>query len=291
MVLSKFIRHRCLHFCLLLLPCVINAGELMHPELEKSVCGIKEPFVFWLWSSMAGKPDTAHIGGLSNVEDISVQTVDGRTLRGYKLKALAPGGASGHAQGYLLVIQGNAMLADQILSSFTHFSNTGVDVYIFDYRGYGRSEGKRRLKAMVNDYGEIIDLLDSRPYSSSLFYAMSFGGIVLLNALKERRQGATIVIDSTPSRLSDYGCPEAYDPVNNLPEEASNFLFIAGGQDHVVTPAMSRDLIETAQERGALVLRDPEMAHPFLDRSILVRARRREVVSSFLLQGMATGEE
>jgi len=144
---------------------------------------------------------------------------------------------------------------------------------------------------MVNDYGEIIDLLDSRPYSSRLFYAMSFGGIVLLNALKERRQGASIVIDSTPSRLSDYGCPEAYDPVNNLPEEASNFLFIAGGQDHVVTPAMSRDLIETAQERGALVLRDPEMAHPFLDRSILVRDRRREAVSSFLLRGMATGEE
>jgi alpha/beta superfamily hydrolase len=120
---------------------------------------------------------------------------------------------------------------------------------------------------------------------------MSFGGIVLLNALKERWQGASIVIDSTPSRLSDYGCPEAYDPVNNLPEEASNFLFIAGGQDHVVTPAMSRDLIETAQERGALVLRDPEMAHPFVDRNILVRDRRREAVSSFLLRGMATGEE
>ena len=291
MVLSKSIRHRCLQFCLLLLPCVINAGELIQPELEKSVCGIKEPFLFWLWSSMAGRPDTARIEGLSNVEDISVQTVDGRRLRGYKLKAQTPGGDSGHARGYLLVTLGNAMLADQILSSFTHFSNTGVDVYIFDYRGYGRSDGKRRLKAMVNDYGEIIDLLDSRPYSSRLFYAMSFGGIVLLNALKERQQGAWIVIDSTPSRLSDHGCPQAYDPVNNLPDEASNFLFIAGGQDQVVTPAMSRDLVETAQERGALVLRDPEMAHPFLDRNRLVRDRRREVVSSFLLRGMSASEE
>ncbi|MBE9544619.1 MAG: hypothetical protein IMF02_09015, partial [Proteobacteria bacterium] len=70
-----------------------------------------------------------------------------------------------------------------------------------------------------------------------------------------------------------------------------NFLFIAGGKDHVVTPAMSRDLVEKAQQRGALVLRDPEMAHPFLDRSILVRERRRGAVSSFLLRGMATGEE
>jgi hypothetical protein len=77
MALSKFIRLRCLHFCLLLLPCVTNAGESMRLELEKSVCGMQEPFVFWLWSSMAGRPDSTPIGGLSNVEDISIQTVDG----------------------------------------------------------------------------------------------------------------------------------------------------------------------------------------------------------------------
>jgi hypothetical protein len=263
----------------------------MHLELEKSVCGIQEPFVFWLWSSMAGRPDSVHIGDLSNVEEISVQTVDGRTLRGYKLKAQVSGRDSANAKEYLLVAQGNAMLADQILSSFTGFSSAGVDVYIFDYRGYGRSEGKRRLKAMVNDYGEIIDLLNSRPYSSSLFYGMSFGGIVLLNALQERQQGDSIVIDSTPSRLSDYGCPEAYDPVNNLPEDGSNFLFIVGGQDRVVTPGMSRELVETAQQRGALVLRDPEMAHPFMDRNLSISDRRMEAVSSFLLRPVAVGEE
>jgi len=291
MALSKFIRLRCLHFCLLLLPCVINAGESMHLELEKSVCGIQEPFIFWLWSSMAGRPDSAHIGGLSNVEEISIQTVDGRTLWGYKLKALVPGRDSADAKEYLLVAQGNAMLADQILSSFRGFSSAGVDVYIFDYRGYGRSEGKRRLKAMVNDYGEIIDLLNSRPYSSGHFYGMSFGGIVLLNALQERQQGNSIVIDSTPSRLSGYGCPEAYDPVNNLPEDSSNFLFITGGQDRVVTPDMSRELVETAQQRGALILQDPEMAHPFMDRNLLVRDRRMEAVSSFLLRRVAVGEK
>jgi alpha/beta superfamily hydrolase len=263
----------------------------MHLELEKSVCGIQEPFVFWLWSSMAGRPDSTRIDGLSNVEDISVQTVDGRTLRGYKLKAQVLGRDSADAKEYLLVVQGNAMLADQILSKFTRFSSAGIDVYIFDYRGYGRSEGKRRLKAMVNDYGEIIDLLNSRPYSSRLFYAMSFGGIVLLNALQEGRQANSIVIDSTPSRLSDHGCPEAYDPINNLPEDGSNFLFIVGAQDRVVTPGMSRELVETARQRGALVLRDPEMAHPLMDRNMLIHDRRMEAISTFLLRRVAVGEE
>jgi len=290
MVPLKFIRLRCLHFLVLLLPGLINAGESMHRELEKSVCGIKEPLVFWLWSSMAGRPDSGRIGDLSNVEDISFKTVDGRTLRGYKLKAVASGRDVDHAEGYLLVTQGNAMLADQILRSFTRFASAGFDVYIFDYRGYGRSEGKRRLKAMVNDYGGIIDLLNSRPYSTGLFYAMSFGGIVLLNALEERRADL-IVIDSTPSRLSGYGCPEAYDPVSNLPQQAPNFLFVVGGQDSVVTPDMSRELIQTAQERGAVVLKDPEMAHPFMDRNPLVSDRRMEAIAEFLLRRTAAGEE
>ena len=288
MVPLKFIRLPCLHFLLLLLPCLINAGESMHRELEKSVCGIREPLVFWLWSSMAGRPEPGRIADLPNVEDISFQTVDGRTLRGYKLKAFAAGADSDHAQHYLLVTQGNAMLADQILRNFTGFASAGFDVYIFDYRGYGRSEGKRRLKAMVNDYGEIIDLLNSRPYSSGHFYAMSFGGILLLNALRER-PGDLIVIDSTPSRLSGYGCPESYDPVSNLPQQASNFLFIAGGQDSVVTPAMSRELIEAAQARGAMVLRDPEMAHPLMDRNPMVRDRRTEAIAAFLLRRKAAG--
>ena len=70
----------------------------MHAELEKTVCGIKEPFFFWLWSSMAGSPDSARVEGLANAEDISMRTVDGRTLRGYILKALATGHETQHAR-------------------------------------------------------------------------------------------------------------------------------------------------------------------------------------------------
>jgi hypothetical protein len=54
---------------------------------------------------------------------------------------------------------------------------------------------------------------------------------------------------------------------------------------------MSRELVETAQQRGALILRDPEMAHPFMDRNLLVRDRRMAAVSSFLLRRVAVGEE
>lgn len=268
------------------LPCYASTfAEMDERNLEETVCGLKEPVAFWFWSMAAGRPDPSRLAHLRNVEDLSVRTKDGRTLRGYALKAQSFANEKPAAKGYLLIAQGNAMLADQILSSFTEFANAGLDVYIFDYRGYGRSEGKRRLKAIVSDYREIIEYLNSRQYPAHRFYGMSFGGIVVLNALQSKVGDHRVVIDSTPSRLSDYGCPEAYDPVRNLPGQGSNHLLIAGLRDHVVSPAQSKELLDVAQTRGASILRDAELAHPFMDRDISVHKRRMNAVMAFLLGG------
>lgn len=270
---------------LLLLICSTSSGWAMGTVLEKTVCGIKEPIVFWLWSSMAGSPKPERVSGFSNAEPVSITTMDGRTLRGYQLKATSSGRAPAtDANGYLLVAQGNAMLADRILGSFMEFTKAGIDVYIFDYRGYGGSQGKRRLKAIVNDYREIIAHLDSQHYSTHLFYGMSFGGIVLLNALNGVVEDRMMAIDSTPSRLSNYGCPQAYDPIENLPQDAANLLFVVGLIDPVVKPERSEELVELAKVRGATVLVDPEMAHPFMDRNRAVHTRRIKAVKSFLLK-------
>ena len=83
--------------------------------LEKAVCGFYEPLVFWLWNSMAGQPDSDRVADLPNVEDISLVTVDGRMLRGYKLKSRPVSGAV-EPRAYLLVVPGNAMLSDQIFA-------------------------------------------------------------------------------------------------------------------------------------------------------------------------------
>ncbi|SFP50129.1 Alpha/beta superfamily hydrolase [Nitrosomonas cryotolerans] len=269
----------------LLMLCFTGSGWTMGLALEKTVCGIREPVIFWFWSSLAGAPRPARIANLSNAESISVSTTDGRMLQGYRLRATSSERDPGTgAKGYLLVAQGNAMLADQVLSSFTEFSQAGIDVYIFDYRGYGRSEGKPRFKAIVNDYQAVIAYLDSKHYSTRLFYGMSFGGIVLLNALNGTTEDSAIVIDSTPSRLSDYGCPQTYDPVENLPEDASNLLLITGLIDAVVKPVRSEELVELARARGAAVMIDPEMAHPFMDQNRSVHTRRIRAVKSFLLK-------
>jgi predicted esterase len=90
----------------------------------------------------------------------------------------------------------------------------------------------------------------------------------------------TVVIDSTPSRLSDYGCPAAHDPVNNQPRDTGHLLVIAGARDQVVKPGTSRELLELAQVRGATVLLEPAWGHPFMDNHT---QQRLQAVHQFLL--------
>lgn len=259
----------------------VQNGQTMNPE--QTVCGLKEPLIFWLWSSQAGRPDQKRLRGLRNVEAISLTTRDGRMLRGYKLAAEG-NSRKIETKGYLLVLQGNAILADQILDEFSRYADAGYDVYIYDYRGYGHSEGKRRLKAMVGDYQEIFSSLGSAAYRERLVYAMSFGGILLLDALEPGLKLDRVVIDSSPARLSSYGCPMGYDPVNNLPEDCSNYLFIVGLKDHVVSPSMSRELVEKALKKGATIVTEIDFSHPFMDPDWSIHQRRMKLIADFLIQ-------
>jgi len=49
---------------------VCYAGQ-QSSSLEQSICGLKEPFAFWLWSSAAGEASAARLAQVANVEDIA----------------------------------------------------------------------------------------------------------------------------------------------------------------------------------------------------------------------------
>lgn len=264
---------------LVLVTAAASAMATESENLEESVCGsIQEPFAFWMWSSAAGKPIPEAAGRVPNAEPIVHKTKDGRLLRGYKLRSTASGGA---VIGSVLVAQGNAMLADQLLSSLTSFSQAGIEAYVFDYRGYGNSEGERRLKAMVSDYKEIFDRVGASTQGKRFLYGISFGGVVLLNVVGSGITFDRAAIDSTPSRVSNLGCPEKYDPAVNFPEDGSRLLLIAGVQDKVVPIKNSQELINLAKARGSRTEVRPDYAHPFMDSDIRIHRARLELIRSF----------
>jgi pimeloyl-ACP methyl ester carboxylesterase len=249
------------------------------PDVEAAVCGsFREPFMFWLWHLLAGSPSQQRLAHIKNVERLRFRTRDGIELGGYKLTAQ-------NATGSLLVAQGNAMLADHLVADLQFFRDLGVDVYLFDYRGYGLSQGKSRLAAIVADYEEVVADLNNQEYAQHLLYGISMGGVILLNAVGHRQTYTRLVVDSSPSRISDLGCPERYDPVRHLPEDSSRLMIISGERDRVVTPRQMGDLLTVARTRGARVLQDPEFAHPYQDASAETHRRRLGEVATFLLPG------
>jgi len=259
-------------------PCV--AAELSmadKPGLETSVCGfLREPLAFWSFRRAAGAPDARRVAGIRDLEPIRYTTRDGRRLGGYMLRA------PGNPRGYLLVAPGNAMLADQVVGEFQIFRERGFDVYVYDYRGYGLSEGRSRLAAIVSDYRDLVAYLNTQNYRRHALYGMSMGGVILLNAVGTGGSFHALVVDSSPSRISHLGCPESYDPVNHLPADCSRIKIISGERDRIVHPAEMEEILMTAGSRGAQIARRLDFAHPFQDATSEVRQRRFKEVAEFL---------
>jgi len=85
-------------------------------NLEETVCGwFKERLAFATWSRAAGAPNPDAWHSVPGAAPISHKTRDGRLLRGYKIAAKTAQEASTSRKGFVLVAQGNAMLADHLL--------------------------------------------------------------------------------------------------------------------------------------------------------------------------------
>ena len=130
---------------------------------DEAVCGFwTERLLSALYHLAAGRPDMERVQGIPGVERVSFITKDARRLGGYKLRAHADAGRQ--PRGYLLIAQGNAMLADQVAGEFRFLQADEFDVYVYDYRGYGISEGRSRFFAIRSDYIEIIEQLNRAGY-------------------------------------------------------------------------------------------------------------------------------
>jgi fermentation-respiration switch protein FrsA (DUF1100 family) len=77
-------------------------------------------------------------------EEVSLKTKDNVTISGWYIPAK-------HEKGVLLFCHGNAGNISHRLESINIFHNVGLSVLIFDYRGYGKSEGKPSEKGTYRD--------------------------------------------------------------------------------------------------------------------------------------------
>jgi len=212
-------------------------------------------------------------------------------LSGHKLEARSVSPSTAH-QGVLLVFQGNAMLAEQILGEFVPFARAGLDVYVIDYRGFADSGGDPYLRAIVADYQAIAQRLSRENKGRLFIYGMSFGAGLALKVLNSGVDYRAAVIDAAPSRFLKFKilclvsvnalkCPDEYHPQNNVPADVSRILFLHGSSDSVIRTCDADDLKkQVEQKRGVFRVLD-NFAHPMQDDKDQ-RAERNRVVLEFL---------
>lgn len=239
--------------------------------------------MFWMWSRMAPGPDPSRVAQNASIQAVSFTTADNRILSGYKYAAHDDSAKPVTAKGYVLMALGNAMIADQMIEELADYARSGYDAFIYDYRGYGNSEGKRRINAIIEDYREIVSHLNSK-YDRTMLYGVSLGGAVMLNAIGLGVDFDAAVIDSSPSKLSDKGCPARIDPVSHISgTTAPKLLVITGKRDQVLPPAETRELREKAGAMGAKTIDGDDFAHPYMDGSYDVHVRRINLIREYLL--------
>jgi len=122
-------------------------------------------------------------------EDVRLQTADGVGLHGWYVPAEG-------ARGTLLFFHGNAGNISHRLDSLRIFHRLGLNVLIFDYRGYGRSEGKPGEEGTQQDalaaWNHLVAVRGEAPERIVLF-GRSLGAALAAWLAARERPGALIL--------------------------------------------------------------------------------------------------
>lgn len=212
-------------------------------------------------------------------EDVTFETSDGLKLSGWFLPAQGP------PKGTVIHFHGNAenITAHVTLSLWLVWQ--GYNVFIFDYRGYGKSEGKVTRAGTIRDGHAALDYVLSRPDidSTRVFaFGQSLGGAVAAVVAAERPEFRAVVLDSTFSGyrrigsshlqkllyfkwpadlIAAAGLSDGYDPIDYVARIAPRpLLMIASAEDQICFPELGRELFDAAAEPKEFLL-VPESAH------------------------------
>lgn len=125
-------------------------------------------------------------------EVVFLRAADGVKLHGWYIPAVQP-------RGFLLFCHGNAGNISHRLYSLRLFHRLGLSTFIFDYRGYGLSEGSPSDAGLHRDARAALRyLLEERqvPPDRLFIFGRSLGGAIAAQLAAERPPAA-LILDST----------------------------------------------------------------------------------------------
>jgi fermentation-respiration switch protein FrsA (DUF1100 family) len=187
----------------------------------------------------------------SPYQDIRFRSEDGHALHGWFFP--------GRRDQTLLFLHGNAGNIGDRLDKIQFLRRVGWNIFIFDYRGYGGSEGRPTIEGVLKDTAAALRYLnETRRISNEqiVLFGESLGGALAVD-LASREPFIAVILESTFTSLRDISqrnypfiprrlVPDRLRSVDSIRHLKSPVLVIHGTDDDLIPFEMGKKLFEAA---------------------------------------------
>lgn len=192
-------------------------------------------------------------------EEVYFPAADGTQLHGWFIP--------GRGDDTIVWFHGNGgNISGRVYNIMLLYQQVGANVFIFDYRGYGLSEGKPSEKGVYSDGEGVLEYLRSRDdidHDRLVLFGRSLGGCVVAELAMHHPAKAVIIESSFTSvdAMSAHTRPRLtrfiptrllvrsrFDSVTKMPHIHSPVMIVHGDRDVTVPIHMGRELFEAANE-------------------------------------------
>jgi fermentation-respiration switch protein FrsA (DUF1100 family) len=223
------------------------------------VIGISIIFYPFIENSIIFHPNTQLDDNPSNWElfykDIQFLTPDGQKLHGwfFPLSEKSP---------VLIFCHGNAGNISHRIENVKFLVKRGISVFLFSYRGYGKSSGSPSEKGIYIDGIAAYDYLtgvEKIPSERIVVFGRSLGGSVATEVALQRK-ARCLIIESTFTSMKDMAkaifpffvvspfLPHHYNTIYKIANVSIPKLILHGDNDEIVPFSMGKKLFAQASE-------------------------------------------
>ncbi len=188
-------------------------------------------------------------------ENVHLETEDGARIHGWYV---APQEANGPV---LLWAHGNAGNLSHRAENIAFIQKElGAGVFLFDYRGYGKSEGRPSEEGLYADGRAAYAWLTGRmPHERVFLFGRSIGAAVVVRLAVEGKRARGLILESPFENIIAMGkklfpflpvgwfISQKFDNASMIPEVEMPLLILHGDRDGIVPHAQGKRLYEAAR--------------------------------------------
>jgi uncharacterized protein len=177
----------------------------------------------------------------------------------------------------LLYLHGNGKNIGANVRHAQRFVQLGFSVLLFDYRGYGRSEGSFPTEKQLYRDAEIAwNYLEKKFQPKNIFlYGHSLGGAIAIELALRKPNLAGLIVEGSFTSIREMAnlyplyrlfpldliITQKFDSIAKVSQVRSPILFIHGGEDSIVPARMSQALFKATKVSKKMLFIIPDADH------------------------------